>query len=274
MVESKSCRELMIDSHEFCHGQGSMLKISAPHLLKLRLLGNSEGGEFRLDEVSSLIEAELNFDMEKVEAYGDLVKGLLKRLRHVPKLVMGSWCLQVLSLMEAREVFLESLECRHLILLSAADREGVPVIAKILESTPHLEKLFLQMTCMPNSMAESNAVRVGRCDFYGEEFWNSAKWRIYQCLMHLKHVEIADGGANSLAWEPVLSLLKFLLQNALWLDKMVIDSTNSKPSQAVDPWGLLEVARILLSHPKGSPNVKVILRYPSQGCPSKHVRKS
>ncbi|KAI3434046.1 uncharacterized protein J3R85_006833 [Psidium guajava] len=279
VVESKSFRELVIDSHEFRRDQGSMLKISAPHLLKLRLLGNSQGGEFRLDEVSSLTEAELNFEMEgsaldKVKAHGDLVKGLLNRLHRVTKLVMGSWCLKVLSFMEPREVLLPSLECRHLILLSSADHEGVPVIAKILESSPHLEKLFLQFTCISSSATELNGGNVGRLNFDREEFWNSAKWRMYQCLMHLKHVEIVDRGANSLAWEPVLSLLKFLLQNALWLDKIVINSTNSESSQAVDPWVLLEVARVLLPHPKCSPSAKVILRYPSPGCQSKRVHKS
>ncbi|KAL3740250.1 hypothetical protein ACJRO7_021519 [Eucalyptus globulus] len=273
MVESKSFRELAIDSHKFC-GQVSMLKISAPHLLKLRLLGNSRGGEFRLDEVSSLIEAELNFNMEifaldKVKAHADLVKGLLNRLHHVTILVMGSWCLQALSLMEARNMFLPSLKCRHLILLGAAGHKGVPeAIAKILESTRLLEKLSLQTTCTPDSAIELNTDSVGRRVFAGEEFWNFVKWRIYQCLMHLRHVEIVDGGASLLAWEPVLSLLKFLLQNALLLDKIVIDSTNSKSSQAFEPSPLLEVARILLSHPKCSPSAKVILRYPFQGCPS------
>ncbi|KAK2631664.1 hypothetical protein EUGRSUZ_L02613 [Eucalyptus grandis] len=211
VIESKSCKELVIDSHEFGDDEGLTLKISAPHLLKLRLLGNSQGGEFRLDEVASLIEAELNFDMEGFAADdGDLVRGLLKRLHHVPKLVMGNWCLQI----------------------------GL------------------------------KAERAGCCLFAGEEFWNFVKWRIYQCLMHLRHVEIVDGGASLLAWEPVLSLLKFLLQNALLLDKIVIDSTNSKSSQAFEPSPLLEVARILLSHPKCSPSAKVILRYPFQGRPS------
>ncbi|KAF8029799.1 hypothetical protein BT93_E2277 [Corymbia citriodora subsp. variegata] len=279
MVESKSLRELVIDSHEFRPVQGLMLKIWAPHLLKLRLLGNSQGGAFSLDEVSSLIEAELNFDMEsfaldKVKAHGDLVKGLLKRLHHVMKLVMGSWCLQVLSLMEVRQVFLPSLECRHLILLGAADHLEVPAIVKILKSTQRLEKLFLRTTCTPNSAIEFNAEGVGFRNSAGKEFWNSAKWRICQCLMHLKHVEIVDRGANLLLWEPTLSLLKFLLQNALRLDKIVINSTNSELSDAIDPWLLLEVARILLSFPKCSPSAKVILRYPSQGCPSNRVRES
>ncbi|KAK3431625.1 hypothetical protein EUGRSUZ_E03431 [Eucalyptus grandis] len=274
MVESKSFRELVIDSHEFRPGQGLMLKIWAPRLLKLRLLGNSQGGDFSLDEVSSLIEAELNFNMEicaldKVKARADLVKGLLKRLHHVMKLVMGSWCLQALSLMGARDMFLPSLECRHLILLSTAGHKRVPeAIAKILESTRLLEKLFIQMTCTPNSAIGLKAERAGCRVFAGEEFWNLVKWRIYQCLMHLRHVEIVDGGASLLAWEPVLSLLKFLLQNALWLDKIVINSTNSKSSQAFEPSPQLEVGRILLSHPKCSPSAKVILRYPFQGCPS------
>ncbi|XP_039168063.1 uncharacterized protein LOC104445337 isoform X6 [Eucalyptus grandis] len=205
----------------------------------------------------------------QVKARADLVKGLLKRLHHVMKLVMGSWCLQALSLMGARDMFLPSLKCRHLILLGAAGHEGVPeAIAKILESTRLLEKLFIQTTCTPNSAIGLKAERAGCRVFAGEEFWNLVKWRIYQCLMHLRHVEIVDGGASLLAWEPVLSLLKFLLQNALWLDKIVINSTNSKSSQAFEPSPQLEVGRILLSHPKCSPSAKVILRYPFQGCPS------
>ncbi|KAI6684553.1 hypothetical protein NL676_030466 [Syzygium grande] len=118
------------------------------------------------------------------------------------------------------------------------------------------------------------AENVARCDFDAEEFWNSAKWRICLCLTHLKHVEIVDPGADLLVWEPVLPMLKFLLQNAPCLDEIVINSANSKSSKVIDPWSLLEVARTILSHPKCSPTVKVILKYPSQGCPSKRARKS
>ncbi|KAF8029669.1 hypothetical protein BT93_E2177 [Corymbia citriodora subsp. variegata] len=257
-------QELVINSHRFHHGQESILKISAPHLLKLHLLGLIQGrdGEFILDELPSLVEAELTFNIEifeldKVKVYGDLVKGLLERVHRVRRLGIGSWCLQVSG------VFLPSLECRHLMFHVTADYEGVPGIAKILESSPCLEKLLLQMTCTPSS------VTVGHHNFDVEELWISAKQRIYQCLMHVKNVEIIDPGANWLAWEPVLSVLKSLLQNAPRLDKIEINSNNSKLSKAIDPWVLLEVVQIILLHSTHSPNLKVILSYPSQGCPLK-----
>ncbi|XP_056165210.1 putative F-box/LRR-repeat protein At5g02700 [Syzygium oleosum] len=279
MIESRGLRELVIDSHEFRRVHNQILRISAPHLLKLHQLGDFWGGEFELDGVSSLVEAELNFNVEiftinHFKAHGDLVKGLLQRLHHVTKLVMGSLHLQVLSLMEAKEVFLPSLECRHLKFLVAADHEGVPGIAKILESSPHLEKLFLQMTCTPSAVTRFIVENVARRDFDAEEFRNSAKWRINLCPTHLKHVEIVDPSADLMAWEPVLSMLKFLLQNAPCLDEILINSANSKSSKVIDPWGLLEVAQTILSHPKCSPTVKVILKYPSQGCPSKRAGKS
>ncbi|KAI6668867.1 hypothetical protein NL676_007089 [Syzygium grande] len=105
------------------------------------------------------------------------------------------------------------------------------------------------------------AENIGRHDFDAEEFFNFAKWRIYRCLTHLKHVEIVDPSADLLTWETVLSLLKFLLQNAPSLDEIVVNNANSKSSKAIDPWGLLEVARIILSHPKCYPCAKVTLKY-------------
>ncbi|XP_048131472.1 F-box/LRR-repeat protein 25-like [Rhodamnia argentea] len=163
IVESRCLRELVIDCHGFHHAQVPILKISAPHLLKLRLLGDycetdfeGELGEYKLDEASSLVEAELNFEIQifendKAKVCVDIVKGLLERPHHVTTLVIGSWCLQVLSIMEAREVFLPSLECRYLMFHVAVDHFGVHSIVKILESSPRLEKLFLQMTCTPGS---------------------------------------------------------------------------------------------------------------------------
>ncbi|KAF8036731.1 hypothetical protein BT93_C2444 [Corymbia citriodora subsp. variegata] len=153
-IESRGLRELVIDSPKFVHDQDSVLKISAPHLLKLRILGNSVKGNFKVEKVSSLIEAELNFiktyEISQVQAHCDLVNGLLQSMHHVTKLVMGSWCFQVLSLTEAKGLFLPSLECLHLMFPVAVDHEGAPVIAKILESSPRLEKLILQMTCTPS----------------------------------------------------------------------------------------------------------------------------
>ncbi|KAL3747805.1 hypothetical protein ACJRO7_016593 [Eucalyptus globulus] len=273
-VESRFLRELVIDYREIRTDQASILKISVPHLLKLRLLGDSM---FKVDPIPSLVEADLNFKVTthavaEAQARGYLVETLLRRLRHATKLVIGSWCLEVLSSTDARELFLPSLECRHLMLHVAADNVGAPHIVKILESSPHLEKLFLQMTCTPTFWLVGDQ-NVGRSDFDAEEFRNPAKGRVYQCLMLLKNVEIVDPGANWQAWEPVLSLLDFLLQNAPSLDKIEINSYNSGVSKAVEPWVLLGVVPIILSHPNRSPSLKAILRHPSQGCPSSSVLK-
>ncbi|KAF8029671.1 hypothetical protein BT93_E2178 [Corymbia citriodora subsp. variegata] len=268
-VESRALRELVIDSHNFRHGQHATLEMYTPHLLKLHLLGKSIGGEFKLDEVSSLVEAELNFEISTfeyniVKTYDDLVKGLLEKLHHVTRLVIGTWCLKVLSFVEERGMFLPSLECQHLTFPVATDHEGIAGTEKILESSPRLEKLILQMTDMP-IFGETTSP----CNFDIKEFWNSEKQRIRQCLMHLKNVKIVDPRADWLVWGHALSMLKFLFQNAPYLDNIEINSNNSRLFKAADPWLLLEVARIILSYPNRSPSLKVILSYPSQGCPSK-----
>ncbi|XP_010051679.2 F-box/LRR-repeat protein 25 [Eucalyptus grandis] len=198
-IESRGLRELVIDSHKYDFVHGQILKISAPHLLKLRILGDCERGEFKIDKVSSFVEVEVNFKMDyyvsgqlQAQSQGDLVRRLIQSLHHVTKLVMGNLCLQSVT---------------------------------------------------------------------AKEFWDSANQRIYPCLVHLKNVEIVDPGAHWLAWEPVLSLFEFLLQNAPLLDKIKISSSNNSSIYH----------KVILSHPNRSPCLKVILSYPSQGCPSTRV---
>ncbi|KAF8012093.1 hypothetical protein BT93_I0272 [Corymbia citriodora subsp. variegata] len=152
-IESRGLKELVIDSHRFRGAEILILKISAPHLLKFRLLGDSKRGEFKVDKISSLVEAELNFSIKtdalqaQAQAHAEFVKRLVENLHPISKLVMGSWCLQVLSSTKARGLFLPSLKCRHLTFHVAADHVGALWMAKILESSPHLEKLCLQITC-------------------------------------------------------------------------------------------------------------------------------
>ncbi|XP_056171730.1 F-box protein At5g03100-like [Syzygium oleosum] len=100
-MNSISLRELVIEAVYI-----SSLHISTPNLLSLRLSGGFDYISFRPSGVSSLAEAELNFD--KPTEFGrrfadhlkflpspDRLKFLLEELQHVAKITIGSWCLEV-----------------------------------------------------------------------------------------------------------------------------------------------------------------------------------
>ncbi|XP_048131410.1 F-box protein At5g03100-like [Rhodamnia argentea] len=89
-------------------GFGSYVeKLRAPHLLSLRVIGVNHAG-FRLDDVSSLVEAELDFSVESWDPNSkgrDLLKHLLEKLRGVPTITTGGWCLQFELRQESEERF-------------------------------------------------------------------------------------------------------------------------------------------------------------------------
>ncbi|KAK3431424.1 hypothetical protein EUGRSUZ_E03308, partial [Eucalyptus grandis] len=103
-LKLRQCRSLkdlvLIGSKNYSHSY--MDKIWAPHLLSLRVSGTWSGPWlcthiFRLDDISSLVEAELVFSGRTSLfewMYCNLLKELLDRLCGVPKITIGSWCLK------------------------------------------------------------------------------------------------------------------------------------------------------------------------------------
>lgn len=96
IIDSRSVKELVLHSPKF----DNMGKIWAPHLLSLRVLQMWDSHSmFTLDEISSLVEAELDFSMcGDKRTHRDLLKEFFEKLRGVSTITMGGWCLQVPAL--------------------------------------------------------------------------------------------------------------------------------------------------------------------------------
>ncbi|KAL3749780.1 hypothetical protein ACJRO7_010838 [Eucalyptus globulus] len=96
IIDSRSVKELVIQFPKF----DNMGKIWAPHLLSLRVSKVWDSHSmFRLDEISSLVEAELDFFMcGDKRTHRDLLKEFFEELRGVSTITMGGWCLQVPAL--------------------------------------------------------------------------------------------------------------------------------------------------------------------------------
>ncbi|XP_048132435.1 F-box protein At5g03100-like [Rhodamnia argentea] len=268
-IDSTSVKDLLLVPSLFSNAEN----LWAPHLLSLRVSGFSpHDSVFRLDDVSSLVEANLYlrilyFSMSHVERIRDLLKGLLEKLRGVPTLATGGSCLQILSYWEMEGVHSPLSKCRNLTLNAPVSRWDLPGIVHLLRSSPCLEKLVIRLAGFTNLQFELDEESKDRFNYDEEDFLCARKGN-FECLAkHLKRVEIIGFQANSFRSKYLLALMKFLLGDALVLEKLIIKA--ELPSQYgqerhQDPVlsELLGVMQEVLSYRRASRNAEVIFNHP------------
>ncbi|KAH7836344.1 hypothetical protein Vadar_000146 [Vaccinium darrowii] len=241
----------------------SDLEISAPNLESLEILGSLDGRDFRLVDVSSLVDATLNFhlrnchryDSESFERNQNILRRLLESLAHVQNITLGNWALQVLSIMEAIGLVSPPLKCVSLTLdaginLLVPSKIVLPGIANLLGNSPNLETLVITMSSICDSERCGKTLTKLCCDIDEKLYWTSKK-RTFECLMlHLRTVKFV--GVRWLYRDFHISFAQFLLENARMLQKMVIDALRDdvKPTA--------EVRQKLLRFPRSSPNAIVL----------------
>ncbi|CAL5344893.1 unnamed protein product [Camellia sinensis] len=236
-INSTSLKRLVI-VFVFRNSDESMLEISAPNLQSLKLLGHFRLIKCRLVNVSSLVLAHLGFTFDDTSGQ-DIIDDydkqrnqlgeLLERLQHVKEIQLGNWCIQVLSIAEVKCLPSPTSSCRILTLHTHIMKFDIPGIARLLQSSPSLETLIVDMSALYHQR---------------RNYWTSQK-RIFECrLLRLKTIKITG------FWEVcegfVLPLVQFLLENAKLLEKMVIKTEKSgyKPCstwvELLDRYVLLE----------------------------------
>ncbi|XP_056159954.1 putative F-box/LRR-repeat protein At3g18150 [Syzygium oleosum] len=143
VIDSTSVKELkLVKGHRLSDSE----TIWAPHLLSLRVSGIWRlGSVFRLDDVSSLVEAELDF-VVRGDKSRDLIKELLEKLHGVSTITIGSWCLEVMSALEMEGVPSPLSKCQNLILRTTVSQRNLPGIAYMLRSSQCMEKLVIDLT--------------------------------------------------------------------------------------------------------------------------------
>ncbi|KAF8029757.1 hypothetical protein BT93_E2247 [Corymbia citriodora subsp. variegata] len=160
MIELTSVKELILEGLAFSNIQ----KIWAPHLLSLRMSGIwGPHTVFRLDDVSSLVEAKLKFSIlpcdEKM--HSSMLKEHFEKLREVTTMTIGVWCLQLELDEESKECFnydgedflrsRKNFQClaKHLKRVEiTTDIHGLerllPLIKFLLGETLSLEKMIIK----------------------------------------------------------------------------------------------------------------------------------
>lgn len=108
-VRSRSLRELVLSGyvHHFDEDDcNAYLEISAPNLRTLTISSCFYTWDVRLEDVTSLVRADLSFyldidddaaDVEEYDKYLDLLQELMEKLHHVEELKLATWCIQVCS---------------------------------------------------------------------------------------------------------------------------------------------------------------------------------
>ncbi|KAK4587878.1 hypothetical protein RGQ29_019039 [Quercus rubra] len=268
-IVSDSLRKLVVKDHlRHSYFPAVELEIVAPKIESLEILGNFDRNKCRIKDVSALVEAKLDFHMsmgcrckkeDACKEYQDIVRGLLESMHHVKELTVGPWCLMVLSIMSVKHRPFPSLKCKRLTVKTSMKKWDFLGIASLLQSSPYVETLVMDIKSPNNSGSEF----LGRRYFHTRKFdevshWKSKKIHFKSLLQYLKTVKIS-GFVERLFHrkEVFISVVQFLLKNAKVLEKMVISEALVTQNQKM-VHEFRQMAQKLISFPKSSPQVMVM----------------
>ncbi|KAM7530712.1 hypothetical protein LguiB_034122 [Lonicera macranthoides] len=222
-----------------------VLEIWGPNLQSLHFLGSFSQNKCRLMNVESLVEANVNFNLVKIgenyhEAYREMLSELLGKLHHVQSLTIGTWCIQVLSTLEKVGRPSPLSKRKTLTLDTRIKRQDLFGITNLLASSPELKTLILNMN--PHYKSEL-------CSRIDLLHGISDQKRVFNCLaLNLKLVKIVNFGQGHREFE----LLRFLLENAKVLEKMIIQAPSIARCE------IIRTTKELLSYPRASPRAVIL----------------
>ncbi|KAK4587879.1 hypothetical protein RGQ29_019040 [Quercus rubra] len=239
-IVSESLRKLVIYNYFMVGSDDPVfeLEIVAPKIESLETLGYFCTKKCRIKEASSLIEAKLSFILAcQCVKSQETVRELLQSVHHVKELTIGKWCLLVLSIMSVKNLPSPLLKCKCLTIKTSIKKWDLPDIASLLQSSPHVETLDIDITSSYYKGLCCYASRVKTVKIFGFE----------ESLVHIKEVFIL--------------VVEFLLKNTRVLEKMVIAKPHYIQNQRHMLLDFLEVAQKLLSIPRSSPHVVIMFPY-------------
>ncbi|GKV41280.1 hypothetical protein SLEP1_g48833 [Rubroshorea leprosula] len=238
-----------------------VIEILCPNLKSVEILGYCYGKICRLLNVSSLIDVCLTFEYEDYQFdYIDFLKELLEKIKHVKKITLGTWCVEVspfigvLYILEFRGLPspLSGSSCECLTLNTKLIKCHPFGLADLLHCFPTLQKLVIDMTIFyevkepPDEFFPGNNLE--RVD------------RTFNCLLeHLKTIEITSFIPYQLEPDD-LGFVSFLLGNARVLKEVVIHfECKGSEFDLGEKAKLFDLTQKLLSFPRCSPHAVVLI---------------
>ncbi|XP_077242141.1 putative F-box protein At1g49610 [Tasmannia lanceolata] len=251
------------------------LNISAPKLRSLNIFGFIEGTEFSLTDLLSLHEVTLKFKettrFDWNDRFSDKLKILLETIIHAKFVTICCWCIQVASTWEAKRQDAPSLNCKCLALELEMRKWELPGIVSLLKASPDLETIIISITLTSSVRFDEEFMRTH--DFVQSEYWQMQK-SPFPCLAHrLKSVEIhgfmgcdrpmkiRNRGLTN-RQENQLKLVKFLLKNAMVLEKMTISFSEGFLREAVKRLApVVKIVEEISGYPRASSQAEILFSY-------------
>ncbi|KAG5620059.1 hypothetical protein H5410_005277 [Solanum commersonii] len=152
----------------------------------------------------------------------NIVKDLLVSARCANELILSSWFIKVISILmlEEEDISLPLLECRWLTISSCISKLLFPLLDNILRSTPKLENLMIFPDRMYHPFYKDEEI-----DLLEDKKYLSIEENIFKVsLQNLKNVKVMPLCSHTYMSDAteLHQFLKFLLENAINLEKLVI----------------------------------------------------
>ncbi|KAK2977116.1 hypothetical protein RJ640_017640 [Escallonia rubra] len=229
-IDSISLSELVINGYwDPFKVDESLLEVSAPNVRFLEITGDWGKKGVKLVNVSSLFDVKLDFvrlmnigdDRDNYKQECDTLFDVVSSLGHVKRLMIGSWCIMVLSMLELKGSPLPRSQRRYLTIDAEMRKWELPGIAALLQSSPDVENLVINLKSSSEiifSRTFTDPITfVDSYNFDGEDYWTSRLlW-----VLKLKSVKISRFWTSYCRY--TFSFVEVLLKHALALEKLVLD---------------------------------------------------
>ncbi|KAG8363737.1 hypothetical protein BUALT_Bualt19G0053400 [Buddleja alternifolia] len=232
------------------------LEINAPSVRYLEISGYSHGVDIRLINVSSLVKTNLTYrcnayyydDDEFSEDEDDFPGGptklnaddihllvatrLLKSVCHLEELKFGEQLIQALSILKLWRKPCPLFNCKHLTLHLRVLRYELPGIAYLLQNSPHLETLVIEVKHPCNTHQTTFSLYLNQvCKFEGDAYLRRERGN----LLRLKNMKIShifnlcsdNEEANRNRGYCGFGLAAYIVRSACVLEKLAITSAEN-----------------------------------------------
>ncbi|WMV16126.1 hypothetical protein MTR67_009511 [Solanum verrucosum] len=267
-INSESVKKLVISGYwqqvhdELDDDDDTELIIDARNVTSLEIEGCFHKKIVVLQNVSALVHAKLDFfrktddyesDQSDFKIDEDMLRDLLELLGDVEKLSIGSWCLQVLNMIETKNSSCPRMRCKDLTLNSRLTDKELPGLAILLQSCPLVEVLNISEESPFEEYSVGWSFSWPTYEFSAKKYWISRPcW-----VLNLKTLRI-DGSwiYESLYFEYLSTFLQAVLKNGLVLQKVILPSFTDRTW--ISPGHHTRVVETLLSFRRSSKDAVIL----------------
>ncbi|RWR88403.1 putative F-box protein [Cinnamomum micranthum f. kanehirae] len=246
------------------------VNVEAPNLQVLKF-SSGTFGKFSFKAMPFLREAEvsISYDPDMRKKCIPSLKSSLLNLRNARVLKLCSTCIQTMPIPTFEDLHSCFFKTKVLVLRTGVQKFEMPGIANLLWSSPDLENLIIDLGRYDCIYEDKDCML--KYDFDEREYWESLT-ATFPCLVHhLKTIKITgflgEGSRIKVTSfhekDEQIKLVKFLLKNAMVLEKMIIHVCDRPKFVKVEQWPeiLLGVAQKLVAFPRASSRAEVTFSY-------------